>query len=49
MRAEEPDVQAVSDEHPVADTTANLKHESPAHRSSKRLRTANVTLRDYFC
>ena len=47
MRAEEPDVQAVPGEHPIADTTANLKNESPAHRRSKRLRTANVRLRDY--
>ena len=48
-RAEEPDVQVVPGEHPVADTTANLKNEYPAHRSSKRLPTANVILRDYVC
>ena len=30
-RAEEPDLQNIPDEHPEADTTANLKNESPAH------------------
>ena len=49
IRAEETDVQAVPDEHPAADTTANLKHESPAHRSSMHLPKACVRLRDYFC
>ena len=36
MRPVEPDVQAVPDEHPVAETTATLKNESSAHRRSMR-------------
>jgi len=46
--AEEPDVPAVPDELPATDTTT-VTNEPPAHRSSKRLRTPNVRLRDYVC